>query len=969
MLRKLLFLTLSALACLTGGAAEIVVPRLSPQPLVPSDAKLSLNGEWQFTTALGEKHLPNGSIDWKTIQVPGEWVMQGFEVEPGAQTGYARDFKLPADWQGRRIKLRCNAVYSDCSVFVNAHRVGSHLGGFTPFEFDITDWVKFGEENRIVVAVTSESVADATSSASRYAVHPLGGITRDIYLMALPEVNLAQFHVSTTFDSTYTNAVLHAEVSVANEVKAAADGLKLAFTLKDAQGQSVSLSPAVCNVQQVEAGQTAKIDVPMAVARPEKWDPEYPYLYTLVCELRDGDRVVTSSSRRVGFRQIEVRGNQLFVNNHPVKLRGVCRHEVMPLRGRSLEGDIWRQDVELFRRGNVNYIRTSHYPPDEALLDVCDELGMFVEVEAPFCWAHESEVPEKLHDAVLVNQHIEMVNRDRSHPSVLIWSIGNESMKFNEFFKRACEVVHAIDSTRPRNFSQWGPEADEGMLEVTNHHYPGPGGPDQYRNYARPVVFDEYCHLNAYNRLELAADPGLRNMWGPLLDAMWNDMYHSQGVLGGAIWVGIDDTFFLPGDKAVGYGTWGVIDGWRREKPEYWGMKKAYSPVKLKLAGNVSADGTVRIEAENRHLFTNLSECRIEWRAGGGSGTVQADIEPRGEGVIEIRLPDSLKRCKTLDLRVVGVRGFEVDRYSFHIAPEVELCTAEKPKRMPKIQCSEQPDAFEVEAGGRRFTVDKRNGLLTVERDGQPLLTGDPSLMVLPLNAEGEGIQMTGKDQKFAPYNPVCRNWTAERVVCTPGNDRVEIAVSGRYAEAEGTLTYGIAADGSLTVGYDFTMEQAVSPRQVGLVFDLPARYDQLDWTRRGYWSVYPEDHIGALSGHARAFDKRLPISGLAGPSRQPDVAWGLDQTANGSNAFRSTKENIYRATLTASPDERLTVVSDGSQHFRSWVDGDTVRFLVADYNNAGSDRFLVSHAQKGYKPLRKGDRIQGSVHLEFDGQ
>ena len=231
MLRKLLFLTLSALACLTGGAAEIVVPRLSPQPLVPSDAKLSLNGEWQFTTALGEKHLPNGSIDWKTIQVPGEWVMQGFEVEPGAQTGYARDFKLPADWQGRRIKLRCNAVYSDCSVFVNAHRVGSHLGGFTPFEFDITDWVKFGEENRIVVAVTSESVADATSSASRYAVHPLGGITRDIYLMALPEVNLAQFHVSTTFDSTYTNAVLHAEVSVANEAKAAADGLKLAFTL------------------------------------------------------------------------------------------------------------------------------------------------------------------------------------------------------------------------------------------------------------------------------------------------------------------------------------------------------------------------------------------------------------------------------------------------------------------------------------------------------------------------------------------------------------------------------------------------------------------------------------------------------------------------------------------------------------------------------------------------------------------
>ena len=161
--------------------------------------------------------------------------------------------------------------------------------------------------------------------------------------------------------------------------------------------------------------------------------------------------------------------------------------------------------------------------------------------------------------AVLVNQHVEMVNLNRSHPSVIMWSLGNESLKYAEYFKKAGEVVKQMDPTRPRIFSQWGPDADNGELEVTNHHYPGPTGPNKYRNSKRPVTFDEFCHLNAYNRLELAADPGLRSMWGPLLDQMWNDMYHSQGVLGGAIWAGIDDTFFLPGEKAVGYGTWGLL--------------------------------------------------------------------------------------------------------------------------------------------------------------------------------------------------------------------------------------------------------------------------------------------------------------------------------------------------------------------------------------------------------------------------
>lgn len=944
-------------------AEEWVIPRLSPLPVKQEIQHFSLNGVWQFSATPEDRFWDNQHIgQWDNLEVPGQWVMQGFEVEKGKTAGYFRTFFVPAAWKDQRVKLRCNGVYSESTIYINGNVAGYHMGGFTAFELDITSFVVIGEENRIAISVISESLADSTSNASRYAVHPLGGVTRDIYLFALPDVNLSSFHASTTFDETYTNAVLTAEVEITNESDMLRNAF-LQFTLTDASGKEVKLARSKVEIPDLKGNESRSVKITFDILKPEQWNSEHPYLYDFTCQLKANDHILHTTGRRIGFRQIEVKGNELFINNKPVKLRGVCRHEVMPLRGRSVTGDMWEKDVELFKKGNVNYIRTSHYPPDEALLEACDELGMFVEVEAPFCWAHETLVPKNKHYAVLVNQHLEMVNRDRSHPSVIIWSLGNESNLYTEYFKKSGEVIKEIDPGRPRIFSQWGPDADNNELEIGNHHYPGPDGPDKYRSSKRPVIFDEFCHLNAYNRFELAADPGLRTMWGKLLDDMWNKMYNSQGVLGGALWAGIDDTFILPGGRTVGYGTWGPIDGWRREKPEYWEMKKAFSPVRVSLKQNMDSDGDLHFSVENRFNFTNLSSCSISWKISDHKGKTDMHIEPRTKGEFKVNVPLELRNSRNILFTIEDSQGICVDEYDFQLLPELMVDKEKSAGR--KLSITETEQDYIISSSDVSIRVCKRNGLADISKKDRTFVKNAPSLMILPLNGSGDGIQMTGKSQDYEPYNPVCEDWVCNLIRVEKGKDKISVIAEGEYKEAAGKFVYTLTVEEELLISYDFILKEEISPRQTGLVFNLPGTLRTLSWKRKGYWNIYPQEHIGALTGTANAINSNLPVSGIAGPEKEPTINWSYDQTKNGSNMFRSTKENFYYVTL-ASSEQSFTAFSDGTQHARAWIDNDDIKLLVADYNNPGAEGFLSSHSGKYYRPLRIGDVVRGTVKIRI---
>ena len=891
--------------------------------------------------------------------------MQGFKVPKNTWAGYASKWVIPAEWAGKRIKLRCDGIYSEAQVYINGRFATSHIGGFTPFEIDITNFLSDDRNLILAIKVKNEGFADSISAASSYAVHALGGITRKVQLVALPPVNISEFQADTKFDRDYDNATLITKLTLKNEGKRAAEPILL-FELMDNKTHSVIYTRQVPINNPVLPGSSIAASYQFNIPHPVKWDSEHPTLYTYRVKLLLNGEVEETTERKIGFRQIELRGNQLFLNNNPVKLRGVCHHDIMPLNGRAVTATQCVEDVKIFARGNVNYMRTSHYPPPEELVQACDSIGMFLEVEAPFCWAERAVVPADYYQQVLVNQTLDMVDFFKSNPSVLIWSIGNESKKYAEYFKKTGELVKQSDPSRPRNFSQYEPNGDNGELEIGNQHYPNTDGPDKYKNSVRPIIFDEYCHLNAYNRYELATDPGLRDAWGIGMAAMWERMYASRGVLGGALWAGIDDTFILPDSTVVGFGSWGVIDAWRRLKPEYWHMKKAYSPVKIKPCGNWE-NGYIKYVVENRHCFTNLNECELKWSLGTAGGTLRPDIAPGKTDTIKFfcAKPHAGQKLK---LEVTDARHILIDEYVFdHIVPVFEKAM-DKPiaNNETTWRYEIKNDLVKATAGNLYIVLNNSNPTgLQVYANHKQVINDFARLMILPLNPEGDGVQMRGKRKEFSPYNNTAGNYIITKIAYQTQPQLFTIQVWDQYDEAAGTTIYRFNANGSMEVQYHYTLTKNINPRQWGLVFKLPADFSAMSWIRDGLWNYYPPDHIGRLSGTANVSNGQS-FSGPAGPLHKPSVAWVEDQNSLGANDFRSTKMNIKELTI-GSRSTKLTVTSDGSQHSRCWRDADkNIRLLMAGYSNLGAESFFHSQAAEFEYPLHAGSVIENKITLKI---
>ncbi|HEY5509838.1 MAG TPA: glycoside hydrolase family 2 TIM barrel-domain containing protein [Prolixibacteraceae bacterium] len=515
---------------------------------------LSLNGTWKFKWSeipeLAPKDFFNEKfkdLSWDNIKVPGNWEMQGFgdpmfrnvsqpfpshppfiphDYNP---TGcYRRTFTIPDTWKDKQVFLRLEAVTSASFVWINGKELGFNEGANEPAEYNITRFLKKGT-NTLAVLVTKYSSGTYLEDQDFWR---LSGIFRDVYLLAVPEVHLRDYFVTTDFDNNYHDAQLNISAEIKNYSTSAAGNYSVRATLFDKNSKQIGPSFSSSKVS-LKENENRQVQLSARIDNPGKWSAEKPNLYSLILELIDPKGNVSEVlSNKIGFKKVEVSHQALLVNGVPVKLNGTNSHMQHPELGHTMDLETMRKDLILMKQFNINCVRTSHYPPNIEYLKLADELGIYI-VDETGDESHATEYISKL--AEWKNAYIDrvtgMVLRDRNHPSIIFWSAGNES----GFGNNICEVIKTGKSLDPTRLFMYGGNTDDVAWknEVPCEDIIGPRYATPYElrtriaqvpesQDPRPSFMDEYISVEGNG--------------GGGFDEYWDVIRNYPRISGGAIW-------------------------------------------------------------------------------------------------------------------------------------------------------------------------------------------------------------------------------------------------------------------------------------------------------------------------------------------------------------------------------------------------------------------------------------------------
>lgn len=912
-----------AALALAAGSALSVAAELPSSPA----SVVSLDGTWRFKLEQAGTPPPHGRISrppkierpaqpepferadysenatWRDLKVPGNWEMAGISPatywQPDNAIGlYRLWFDVPTAWSGQTIKLNFDGVQNGAEVFVNGHPVdvneptggkrNYHEGGWDPFQADITPAVKFGARNLLAVRVAKNTRTSDLDSGDFFF---LGGIHRTVTLFAVPKV-----HVEDLIVQTFLRDQGGADVKVMLELNSPTAAASATVRLQD----HAPLSAKV-NAQ-------GRIEFSQRVEQPRLWSAEHPNLYDLTVELKDASSKVTERLvRRIGIREVSIRDGVLLVNRVPVKLTGICRHDLYPTQGTAVDETLWRKDLTLMKAANINAIRTSHYPYGSRFYELCDEMGFYVADEMSSCWVGKTAEAGPTIDAVEYSPDFkqrarEMVRRDRNHPSVIIWAVGNENDKGRNN-RVAADHIRALDPTRPRLVSRQ--DAEEGGVEFDDRHYRTPeriaatNATERAKTY--PHLFLENPNVWEYRN---GADFGCIDRWGDVIERSWQEIWKDEHIPGSFLWEWHDRAIYDPKnpvhlyehDAATGLSfvkTKGICDAYRNPRASYYHLKMAYAPLKIEADANVSSDG-VTLDITNRYSFTNLSELKAQWHLVSAnrdvqSGTASLAVAPRSRAKAKLDLPAAaLSRAETLRLEFVHTDGRNIATYQFPLKPVTPPTLALDASRLtdvkfPRINLvTVKPDGWK----GAPQTHAKLVGIsLQRASGGAPATVDEAALYATPL-----------ADVRSLEADIVMLDKASQPV----GRVRVEYK--------DGRFSYRITWSGAKAV-----------IQELGWSFDLPKRADHFSWNRKTLWSWYPATHIGRPEGTAT-----------------PDSAAENFTNTSRPDAFdfNSTKYDCNWAKLTDASGRGLGVAfdSDARQHCRSGISAGNHLLVVNRY-------------------------------------
>ena len=624
-----------------------------------SENFMSLHGMWKFNWVKDADQRPTqffskdfNANSWDNMMVPGIWEMNGYGdpvyINPGYAWSsvqkvkpvevptvennvgtYVKDVMIPKSWDGKDLTIHFGSVTSNIYLWINGEFVGYSEDSKLGTEFDVTKYMKTGE-NRIAFQIFRWSDGSYLEDQDFFR---LSGVAREVYIYAREETRLEDITITTDLDKNYRNAVLNVNASFEGTPS------KVVFELKD--GDKLLASQTI-----TPKDGAAKMS--QAVKSPKKWSAEAPNLYTLYATVYDAKGNVTEVvPQRVGFRSIKIVNSQILVNGQPVLFKGANRHELDPDGGYEVSEERMLQDIYMFKSNNLNAVRTSHYPNDPLWLDLCDQYGLYVVDEANveshgMYYGEHSLAKDARFELAHVERTTRMVQRDKNHPSVIFWSMGNEA-GHGDNFRKTYDIMKAMDATRPVQYERAIYEDKSAHSDIFCPMYARYDQVEKYgkeRTYDKPYIQCEYAHAMGNSM------GGFKEYW---------DLFRKYPNLqGGFIWDFVDQSMrdYRNGNMIFTYGgdyghytvddnnfcSNGLISPDRQENPHMSEVNYILQNIHTKL---VDANKGV-ISIYNENFFVSLSNIRLEW-------TIEEEGRPIKTGVIN-SLPVLAQQTKSFTL-------------------------------------------------------------------------------------------------------------------------------------------------------------------------------------------------------------------------------------------------------------------------------------------------------------------------------
>ncbi len=852
--------------------AGLAIPAASAQPtevypVRSGPATQTLNGQWQFKYLAGSDAGADSAFSapvfapataWKSIAVPGHWELQGFAepkygMELVAGLGlYRRTFTVPAAWNGQRVFLHFDGVLYGFDAWVNGTKIGSWASAYNPVAFDITDKLQPGE-NVLAVQVSTRSHGWEFDVNDCWG---LSGIYRDVTLFAVPAA-----HFTDCTAHTKLNADGSATLSITTHTSAPTAAVSGRLLAPD--GRPVA-------ALSFESDKATFAAATLHLAHPQLWTAETPALYTLELTLSSGQQL----TEKIGLREVTIADGVLKLNGTPIKLRGVDHHDIWPANGRVATEELMRHDLELMRAANINFIRTSHYPPHPRFLGLCDELGFYVMDEVPFGFG-ENHLTDPTYQDDLYTRARATVRRDRDHASIIVWSVGNENPNTPLTIATARRVKE-LDPTRPVCFPQEGgyfaPHYNElpPDIDIYAPHYPSTARVSEYAaTLTRPIIFTEYAHA-----LGLASDQ---------IQAQWAIMQASPRIAGGSIWMFQDQGIFRTAtagqtpasthnlglavwpderhyyDSAGNQGMDGIVYSDRTPQVDYWQVRKVYSPVQIAEVTGPGRPGVnqLTLHVENRFDFRALTGVTLAWVLQKNGATVQAGSSPlqaAAHTTVEIPVSFTLPAAPGTDVFTLALQCAEGSGKGFY-ERTVKLDTLPAGlTRAAGLTAGWPATPVTLTESAAEFRVTHRRFDLVVERATGAIALHDPAGRVLAAallphigRRLTEGELMRSK-RELTWTGAVLREATGLTTTATRTADGVLLQIHGRYARPdakdqalEGDLRLLVRANGSIDVDYDYAPVNGKGLLlEAGVAMLVPPDAAEFRWLGAGPYAGYP---------------------------------------------------------------------------------------------------------------------------------